>query len=274
MWRDLAGWEQWWVGTEELLPEVWKEEARGKPHVARQRIFDYGRVLVTERSVWREDDWMEGLELHFEVFDRMDRLRMLSVSGPLAADVNEVRNFTELLIPLGPRVEVRGATFSVASRDPEHNRFEDIRDFFSRCHLPEFPCSLCVRVMVRDTRTGRMALLWEEVKNAERDWAALDQGQGLPDSICWVSVPALFTSTHYLGTDMRGSISFHVCDEEGDEGEEVDPREELWRLVGGEEGYEAHCSPITFILYTADAGKVGAVIRRMLNPPTGEVSAK
>lgn len=41
-----------------------------------------------------------------------------------------------------------------------------MEDFFSRSHLPEFESQLCVRVMVTEERTGRMALLWSTRKDA------------------------------------------------------------------------------------------------------------
>jgi len=41
-----------------------------------------------------------------------------------------------------------------------------MEDYFSRGHLPEFNSQLCVRVMVTEERTGRMALLWSTRKDA------------------------------------------------------------------------------------------------------------
>jgi hypothetical protein len=229
------------VGTEELLPEVWRREVKAKPLVARQRVFDYGRLLVKERSVWRENDWTEGLELHFEVFDRMDRLRMLSVSGPLALRYDQEREITNLLIPAGPRVEVRGSAFSVASRDPEHNRFKHVGDFLDKCHRAEFPCSLCVRVMVRDTRTGRMALLWEEKKDVRRRWEELDAHSVLQDP--WLD-EALFhcsffggflTSPDIISSELKCRIEFYLAPVPSEEHQQHQQyqQQRLWRLFGG-----------------------------------------
>lgn len=42
-----------------------------------------------------------------------------------------------------------------SSPDPKTTRrFASMDDFFSRCHQPELPSSLCVRVTVTDDRTG------------------------------------------------------------------------------------------------------------------------
>jgi hypothetical protein len=84
LWQEESGREGLWVGVEdEVVPALWREEQGGRVAVGRGRLVQYGRQLVAERSVWKGDDWSAGLELHVEVFDRMDGLQMMSARGPL-----------------------------------------------------------------------------------------------------------------------------------------------------------------------------------------------
>jgi hypothetical protein len=160
------------VGVEEeVVPALWREEQGGRVAVGRGRLVQYGRQLFAERRVWSDGNWAAGLELHVEVFDRMDGLQMLSARGRLMWQVDEddEDESTSLTLLAVPAVEVRGATFSAASRDPEQRRFADIEAYFTQGYRSEYPCSLCVRVTVRDQRTGRYGLLWEEGKHTPRD---------------------------------------------------------------------------------------------------------
>jgi hypothetical protein len=99
----------------------------------------------------------------------MDGLQMMSARGPLKWDVDEENGWISIYLPPLPTVDVRGASFSAASRDPEHRRFASIGAYFSQGHRSRYPCSLCVRVTVRDQRTGKGGLLWEEGKKTLRE---------------------------------------------------------------------------------------------------------
>jgi hypothetical protein len=70
--------------------------------------------------------------------------------------------------------QVVGPAFSAASRDPGPQRFVDIKDYFGRANQPDFPSRFCTRVVVRDVRTGKQALLWSSGKN--RAFAASNMG--------------------------------------------------------------------------------------------------
>jgi hypothetical protein len=160
LWREECCREALWVGVEEeVVPALWREEQGGRVAGGRGRLVQYGRQLFAERRVWSEANWCAGLELHVEVFDRMDGLQMLSASGALQWEVDEDGESTTFTLPPLPAVEVRGASFSAASRDPEQRRFANIGEYFDEGHQSEYPCSLCVRVTVRDLRTGRYGLL-------------------------------------------------------------------------------------------------------------------
>jgi hypothetical protein len=75
------------------------------------------------------------------------------------------------MVPLA--LELCGSPFSVAYRDPEQQRFADIEAYFTQGHESRYPSSLGVRVTVRDRRTGKAALLWEEGKSVIRTCPAL-----------------------------------------------------------------------------------------------------
>lgn len=86
-WRDVAGWESWWGRIErEMVPfkggqgtadsgSTAMVRARAKD-AARDAVIRHGRMLIKERRVWGAEDWLRGLEVHFEVFDRMDGLQV------------------------------------------------------------------------------------------------------------------------------------------------------------------------------------------------------
>jgi hypothetical protein len=150
-----------------MLPLLWEEEQEGKERSSRGRVVQYGRFLKGQKELAHirqlDNAFLEGLEGHVEVFDRMDGLQMLSMRGPLS--------FTEQVEYLGmelsivgphPCSQVDGAAFSAASRDPVLRRFASIEEYFTRGHGEEYPCCLCIRVTLRDTRTGRMAVVWAQ----------------------------------------------------------------------------------------------------------------
>jgi hypothetical protein len=167
-WKEVSAREELWVGIEdEVVPALWREEQGGRVVVGRGRLVQYGRLLVAERRVWSEEDWWAGLELQVEVFDRMDGLQMLSAKGALRAKV--YGNGDSVILYMVPAIlDARGSSFSAASRDPVQQRFADIEAYFTQGHFAEYPCSLCVRVTVRDRRTGKCGLLWEEGKSVVR----------------------------------------------------------------------------------------------------------
>jgi hypothetical protein len=162
-WREAATWAPIWrLLAEKVVPALWREEQGGKRVVGRDRLVRYGRMLVAEKRVWSEHNWAAGLEMHVEIFDCMDGLQLLSARGPLAFDTRGGKNVIALHLPGGSTVRVRGAPFSAASRDPIQKRFASLWDFFGTRAGLVCPSSLCVRVTVRDQRTGKAGLLWEE----------------------------------------------------------------------------------------------------------------
>jgi hypothetical protein len=144
---------------------------------------------------------------------------------------------------------VVGPAFSAASRDPEHHRFDDIKDYFRRAHEEGMPAELCARAVVRDVRSGRRAVLWESGKGHR--WGT---GQVPPPAPLLPSCPRAAVCRHPL-TDAERAIvyppcgtgeeavkmgfGFYVRPEAGQEG--VPARDKLWRLAGADaEHYGEH----------------------------------
>jgi hypothetical protein len=237
---------------EEVVPALWREEQGGRVGVGRGRLVQYGRQLVAERRMWSEDDWCAGLELHVEVFDRMDGLQMLSARGRLMWGVIAETEITRLMLPPLPAVEVRGASFSAASRDPEQRRFADIGAYFTQGHQSEYPCSLCVRVTVRDQRTGKDGLLWEEGKGTNRRFARCALGTSV------VSYGKIMVGGG--GDGLRCWTRFDICPEPNQEG--VADEDRLYRVATGEAipgaGYH-----FQVMIDSAEIGQVGLMIRSL-----------
>jgi hypothetical protein len=147
-----------------MLPLLWEEkEQAGQAGSSRGRVVQYGRFLKGQREIAHiplsANAFLEGLEGHVEVFDRMDGLQMLSMRGPVSFSAEECL-FMEFLAE-SPQVQIKNAAFSAASRDPVQRRFATMREYFKRGSGEEYPCCLCMRVTLRDMRTGRMAVVWE-----------------------------------------------------------------------------------------------------------------
>jgi hypothetical protein len=251
------------VGVEEeVVPALWREEQGGRVGVGRGRLVQYGRLLVAERRLWSEDDWTAGLELHVEVFDRMDGLQMLSARGALMLEMIEANGRTFLFLPPWAVLEMRGASFSAASRDPEQRRFANIGAYFTQGDDSEYPCSLCVRVTVRDQRTGRGGLLWEEGKRTARVFenpVAL-WGQRLPDGAKAVASPGS-SMVGALGEGLECWTAFFVCPEPDQEG--VAEEDRMFHVAMGEDNSDGDDHPFRFIINSADTAKVGALIRSL-----------
>jgi hypothetical protein len=144
-----------------MLPVLWDEETAAS---SRGRVVRYGRFLEGQREHLqreeREEEWVEDLEGHVEVFDRMDGFQMLSMRGPVTFEDNGGQ-YVPMQFRVGsPQMQLTSAPFSAASRDPL-GRFGSLREYLQRGHEEEYPCCLCIRVTLRDMRTGKMALVWE-----------------------------------------------------------------------------------------------------------------
>jgi hypothetical protein len=251
------------VGVEEeVVPALWREEQGGSVAVGRGRLVQYGRLLLAERRMWSGRDWAAGLELHVEVFDRMDGLQMLSARGALEWEVNEGNAWTIFYLPVLPAVDVRGPSFSAASRDPEQRRFADIGAYFNEGHRSEYPCSLCVRVTVKDQRTGKGGLLWEEGKRTVRrlrdpmpSWE-----QALPEG----AKAVLSQTSSMVGAQGEGQecwTSVYVCPEPDQEG--VAEEDRLYHVAMGEDNIDRDAHPFEFFVESTDTAKIGAVIRSL-----------
>jgi hypothetical protein len=143
-----------------MLPFLWEEE---KAASSRGRVVRYGRFLEGQREYlkWGEpgEDWMNGLEARVEVFDRMDGFQMLSVRGPVTFE-EDWESVDMHFRGRSPHMQHSSAAFSAASRDPL-GRFGSLREYLEGGHGEEYPCCLCIRVTLRDMRTGKMAVVWQ-----------------------------------------------------------------------------------------------------------------
>jgi hypothetical protein len=177
---------------------------------------------MAERQMWSEDDWAAGLELYVEVFDRMDGLQMLSARVALECRAFEHAGSLTLYMEVLDGVEVRGPPFSAASRDPEQRRFATIEDYFTEGYNSDYPCTLCVRVTVRDQRTGKVGLLWEEGKGVVRRCETAEDG-----SILVISDPSYMVGD--WGDGLRCWTEFYICSAPGQEA--VDEEDRLYRVA-------------------------------------------
>jgi hypothetical protein len=261
-WKEVSARDELWEGIEhEVVPALWREEQGGRVVAGRGRLVQYGRLLVAERRVWSEQDWAAGLELHVEVFDRMDGLQMLSSRGALKANVQG--NILYLcMVPFA--VDVRGSSFSAASRDPEQQRFADIEAYFAQGHLSRYPCSLCVRVTVRDQRTGKYGLLWEEGKSVVRTCPALPPG--------WVlRLPAgskVYTSNATKmvlgrGDGLECRTNLFVCPVPDQEG--VAEKDRMYGVATLACNSQGDDHPFYLIVSGTDTAKVGSMIRSIVS---------
>jgi hypothetical protein len=250
------------VGVEEeVVPALWREEQGGRVAVGRGRLVQYGRQLLAERRVWSDANWSAGLELHVEVFDRMDGLQMLSARGPLTWNLQEANGWTVFSLPPSAAVDVRGPSFSAASRDPEQRRFANIGEYFEEGDESEYPCSLCVRVTVRDQRTGKGGLLWEEGKGTARTfedpipfWE-----ERLPEGT--KAVVSSSSSMVGAGDGLKCNTNLYVCPEPNQEG--VAEEDRLYHVAMGDDNSQRDAYPSQFIIDSTDIAQIGTMIRSL-----------
>jgi hypothetical protein len=156
-WREVACWEQWWGEIrEELIPSS-GIDGQVRREGGRTRLMQYGRMLVERISIWRVDTWTDGLEMHFEVFDRRDGMQLLSARGtPIFCYLD--RDEYELQLQHDASLRVRESLpFS-----PKDRGCEDISTFTKGKWWHADGPGLCVRVSMSEQRTGRRVLLWDE----------------------------------------------------------------------------------------------------------------
>jgi hypothetical protein len=172
-WREVGAWDTWWKSIEQdMLPSLLWGEEKGEAVSSRGRVMQYWRFLKGQRnppSLELGDDWVQRLEAHVEIFDRMDGLQMLSMRGGVRfSDIDYHMRMDVHFSPEPPSMQVEAAAFSAASRDPR-GRFAYVEDYLMIGHEEQYPCDLCMRVTLRDTQTGMMALVWEMDKKTDRD---------------------------------------------------------------------------------------------------------
>jgi hypothetical protein len=263
-WKEVSAREELWVGIEhEVVPALWREEQWGGVTVGRGRLVQYGRLLVAERRMWSEEDWWAGLELQVEVFDRMDGLQMMSARGALRAKVQgDGGSVIVYMVP--PASDMRGWSFSAASRDPEQQRFANIEAYFTQGHESRYPCSLCVRVTVRDRRTGKGGLLWEEGKSVVRTYHA-------PIPFWETRLPAGSKILSSNGSKMvlgRGDglpcrTNLVVCPVPDQQG--VAEKDRMYRLATRGCNSQRDRHPFNMIIPGTDTAQVGSIIRSIVS---------
>jgi hypothetical protein len=227
-WRDVAvGEEVWGRVASEVMPAM------------RGRVSEVGaRRCMMERGLCHRDRralvalrWKWDFRLQVEVWDRLDGLRLLSAEG----EVDLWDHPHVLLFTGAARVEVVCPAFSAASRDPVQRRFASIGDYFRR-GPGTVEDGICLRVYVRDERTGRQALLWdvghEEEFRCEDVPAEDPMRPHLPEGSLLVREEGYMPirSPALPGQDLHAYVGFYICPEAGQEGvAEVD---KIWRGAG------------------------------------------
>ncbi len=89
------------------------------------------------------------------------------LSGPIDLIMSSESGLTALRLTGPTRTELT-RPFSAASRDPGKHRFSTMKDYFAHSSQPQYPTALCVRVVGKDLRTGKQALLYQSHKNTQR----------------------------------------------------------------------------------------------------------
>jgi hypothetical protein len=280
VWRDAAyGEEVWGRMASELMPVV-GAGGLGLGGGGRRYVAEVGRCLAEQR-VRREDEWWEGLRLHVEVWDGRDGLRMLSVEGRLDLETVDVYEQNPVIRLGSDRHEVVGPAFSAASRDPEHHRLDAINDYFRRLHEEGMPTMLCTRVVVRDVRSGRRALLWETGRDSSWDAGQVDPRDPSrrflpPDSLmvgtmlqkdrAVIHPPCRGGGAAATGgyAEEGGAFLFYLRPEAGQEG--VPARDKLWRVAGANaEHYGEQDSFLLTRLPVGDRNALGRFVWSLLS---------
>jgi hypothetical protein len=220
-WREVATCDGLWKGIEEevMVPALSEEEGKGSRAVGRDRLVQYGRMLVQERRVWSEVNWAFSLDLHVEILDRWDGVQMLSARGPLVA---RPRGGLTVCFPRWMSA-MRLATFSAARLNPSGS-LDNIWEYFG------YSGTLCVRVTVRDRRTGKEGLLWEEGFGTVRQCAALTPywEARLPEGTRSV-ISGARSMVGGAGDGLQCYTKFFVCPEPDQAG--VAERDRLYRVA-------------------------------------------
>jgi hypothetical protein len=235
-WGEMVSGEQLWAGiVEEVLPLSKKEE---DGQATRARMVQYGRMLVAERRVWRDTTWEYGMWIQFDVFDGGDGLQLLSAKGRLWTDFESPGYVLEID---SYSAEVHSVPFSAANRG-----HDDVRDYaWQDWDSYESRRGLCVRVTIGERSTGRKALLWEECLCLERrceEWG--DEGfrvVSTSDTVVYSSV-----------ADLKMKCSTRISLRPEDDQEGVDERDKLYRVYGGEDGFENGNAPLRVVMTCGD----------------------
>jgi hypothetical protein len=200
----------------EVLPVL------GGQRDGRRYVMEMGRGIKESYEARRcyELDWSAGLRLHIEVWDARDNLRMLSVEGPLGVCRHQEVPGTVALCVYnkdGAR-EVVGPAFSVASRG---EYLESIQDYFIYGVCVDPPT---LRVVVRDSRSGRQASIMEETFLLHDEIPPDGRLQLEAESECVILNP-------FKDTFDKASATLTLNLELGQEG--VPELEKLYRMKGG-----------------------------------------
>jgi hypothetical protein len=236
-----------------MLPLLWEEEKEGQAGSSRGRVVQYGRFLEGHRRLAHDllsyDRWLEGLEGYVEVFDRMDGLQMFSMRGVVS--FGELDDWVSMeFFGDSPQVHIKSAAFSAASRDPVLRRFATIQEYFLKGHREEYPCCLCIRVTLRDTRTGRMAVVWER-DNVRVD-VMCSHGNGFD---CFADRGTLRDVP--IGRLMCPSKVYFGAMHVEDQGEGVSEQDRLYRIDSVREAFSYPSFDVEFkVIGDSDEGKL------------------
>jgi hypothetical protein len=249
-WRKVACWEKWWAG---IRKAVMPGRGMSPGTSARTHLMQYGRMLVEERRVWRFDNWTDGLEMHFEVFDRRDGMQLLSARGsPIFC--REAEHEYELQLRNDESLYLWSPLFS-----PKDRGCEDISAFTERTWWHDDDPGLCVRVSMSDRRTGRRVLLWDEGKGTSRDQEEDPYDMEGRFLIVSHGTAVVQSNSPHLKLECSTSI---VLWPESDE-EEVAEQDKLYSIIGGGH-YEDGEGPLRLIYTGDDVLRVPSWIKSLL----------
>jgi hypothetical protein len=169
VWAGVCGGEALWRPiAEALVPMLGTAEGgevvRGRGEGFGAWLREYGRSIVERRVIFAHT-WLDRLELHMEVWDERDGLRILSVLGHVEFDDDT----TSIKMTREPTCCHVSPPFSAASRSTEGHPYDSIVQYLLDGHHDLSPTDLRVRVSVWDRLTGRAGVLWESGKELPLD---------------------------------------------------------------------------------------------------------
>jgi hypothetical protein len=215
-----------------------------------------------------DDDWLRGIEVFFELYDTSTRttINIRSAYGPASLDTNRLR--------IGAKG--RGEcceTVSAAQLSTPGAHYDSMLDAFNGGGT-----DLNVNVLVKDTKTGRMACLYDWNVKDYLQATTVEPGAGIPaasNDVLEVEETEFSSLSHprfYHPTDVDDDddspfslgcrVGFYMEALAGQEDE--DEADKRWQVVGSTQAAKQQPSHNYLEFDTHDATKIGRFIRTLL----------